>query len=56
MEQITEGKHLQAISQNIRAVIMIKNQQYAWRQTAVGVAWRGGKHSLDVGIGKPLKQ
>lgn len=48
MEQITEGKDLQAISQNIRAVIMIKSQEYAQRQTRAGVAWTGGRHGLGV--------
>lgn len=27
---------------------MIKSQEYAQRQMAVGVAWRGGRHSLGV--------
>lgn len=48
VEQITEGKHLQAILQNVGAVIMIKSQEYAQRQIAVGLAWRGGRHSLGV--------
>lgn len=48
MGQITEGKCLQAVLQKVEAVIMIKHHQHAWRQTAVGVAARGGRHSLGV--------
>ena len=45
---ITEGKDLKAILQNTEAVIMIKSQEYAQRQTGVDMAWRGGRHGLGV--------
>lgn len=39
---------MKAILQNTEAVIMIKSQEYAQRQTGVDMAWRGGRHGLGV--------